>query len=275
MEWRLAEAGCSWKRTKTDGHSSRRQWWRRHITMSEDTSVFGTVGAFMGTWWFAILAILALSMASLQAFKAESPEDKKERLREERRVQRKQQKDKGGGDVDDILDSLLKTPAPGAPGAAAAPAARAAAAAAAPPAAAAQGGAEGSAAGEPGPEPQRRCRPAMLQLAALSAGARLRAQLPLRWTQSDDEVEIFLSVPKELGRSDIGFTLTGTSRITVTIKKEVVLSGELYKSVDREGCNWQIEDEGERRVVWIQLTKSEPSTRPGYWRALLKQTDAS
>eukprot|EP00953_Heterococcus_sp_UTEX-ZZ885_P029975 15864-Heterococcus_DN1.PRE.1 len=178
--------------------------------------VFGTVAAFLSTWLGGLVIVAIMAIAGLQYFRAESADDKRERLRAERRLKRKENKD------DELLDDFL-TRAVGMTNPAAAQQSqqqqqqqqqRQAAPA---PAAAAAGTASTSASSKDAAVPAQDERPPAL-----------------RWTQSDDEVEIFVPVPKEIGRSDVSFAIAG-AKITLKVKGEPILAGELFKAVDREG----------------------------------------
>eukprot|EP00953_Heterococcus_sp_UTEX-ZZ885_P010477 6118-Heterococcus_DN1.PRE.8 len=219
--------------------------------------VFGTVAAFLSTWLGGLVIVAIMAIAGLQYFRAESADDKRERLRAERRLKRKENKDDESYANNSascsfsairtqLLDDFL-TRAVGMTN----------------PAAAQQSQQQQQ------QQQQRQAAPAPAAAAAASttasskdaaASAQDERPPPLRWTQSDDEVEIFVPVPKEIGRSDVSFAIAG-AKITLKVKGEPILAGELFKAVDREGCNWQIEDDGEHRVVWLQLAKEEPSGR--------------
>mmetsp|Transcript_19731 Transcript_19731/g.27807 ORF Transcript_19731/g.27807 Transcript_19731/m.27807 type:complete len:194 (+) Transcript_19731:73-654(+) len=95
-------------------------------------------------------------------------------------------------------------------------------------------------------------------------------EIPLKWTQNKEEVDITLEVPKDVAKSDIKFQLLKGNRLTLAIRSSVLIQGELLHPVDSDASTWQIEDQGNKRVVWIQLTKIIMSKECEFWKALLK-----
>ena len=46
------------------------------------------------------------------------------------------------------------------------------------------------------------------------------------------------------------------------------MSGKFYDNVIPDECNWQIDNEGQRKL-WLSLVKKNPSARNQFWKSLL------
>lgn len=230
----------------------------------------GVVGSNAWSFWFralmAMVVVISCFVAS-RVIRGETPDERRLRLRAERRAKRKAAQE-GPDEIDKLLSSVVRRQ-PGAPvpanavplggrgmprgvlpGGGAGRGTGSAAAAAARLAAAGRG--NGAGRGPPPPGSDRNPK--------------------LRWDQTNEEVEIVIRVDPKVARSDVKVDITATM-IRLSLRGQVVIAGLLYRSVDPEGCNWQIDDPGlgHPKEVTITLLKAEPTTsRETWWRAPLK-----
>lgn len=203
--------------------------------------LFEKMTLFVNSWFFAAIVVVGMVIA-VRFLKYESEEDRRDRIKEERRAQRKAKKDEDGS-MDKLIDTVLeKGPAGLAP-----------------------------------PRPPEKVIPKPTQTATDTPKAPEEKEVYglRKWTQTNDEVEIFVGVPKETVKGDIKMVLTDKS-LKLTVRGQVALGGELLMPVDKSDFQWQIEDEGAARMVWIQLTKSTPAQKGAdWWRTLFKLPDAA
>ncbi|CAN0167413.1 unnamed protein product, partial [Laminaria digitata] len=76
----------------------------------------------------------------------------------------------------------------------------------------------------------------------------------------------------DVTRSDVQVDVTSTM-LKLSLRNQAVIAGPLFKNVDPEGCNWQIDNPGpgQPKEVTITLLKAEPAkSREMWWRVPLK-----
>jgi hypothetical protein len=88
-----------------------------------------------------------------------------------------------------------------------------------------------------------------------------------RWTQTETEVEMFVSKTTDDMIAKNIKVLFKPSTIKIEIDKIIAVEGELFGSIQPDDCTWVIDSSptGER-CIWITLFK----TSPGLWECILK-----
>ena len=78
-----------------------------------------------------------------------------------------------------------------------------------------------------------------------------------RWTQSLQDLNVYVKVPKGTKAKQLVITIKKTSLLVKVAGSEAVLDGELFGSVKCEDCFWSIEDDSAAggRLISITLTK--------------------
>ena len=97
-----------------------------------------------------------------------------------------------------------------------------------------------------------------------------------RWTQTMTELEMFIKVPGRATRKDVQCTFTSMAlEVFVSVIGEdgqmqvVRVNGAFCARVVPTECNWQLDGDGEERVLWVVLQKLKPTTTKTYWTGVL------
>lgn len=95
-----------------------------------------------------------------------------------------------------------------------------------------------------------------------------------KWSQNDVEVDMFISVPPSMviTKKNVKVNITSTS-IDVILDGETLLSDIFYADVDPNECNWQLDDNGSERIIWITLNKKLRTKTGSHWRYVLSKDD--
>lgn len=113
------------------------------------------------------------------------------------------------------------------------------------------------------------CHPRQRRLHALKKG---RDDLGAVWVQNTDEVHLLLRTDPDVHKSDVSFQVH-PNRLTLTVKGDPLLSGDLPEAVNIDGCFWFLEDTTDGRMIHVTLEKQimgheswpspfEPETEP-------------
>eukprot|EP01041_Mallomonas_annulata_P003825 gene3825-7622_t len=93
-----------------------------------------------------------------------------------------------------------------------------------------------------------------------------------RWTQSDQEIEMFVAVEKCTKGRDVLLDIL-SSGIVLSVSGHVLLDGDFFNEVVPSDCNWQLDDDDDKRVVWITLTKKTSTKPKDYWPCILSSDE--
>ena len=74
------------------------------------------------------------------------------------------------------------------------------------------------------------------------------------WTQTSEDLTVFFSLPSDVTKPDIEYTISG-NRLELGIKNgDGLLKGSFFASVDREACTWTLSQENdENKYVILQI----------------------
>lgn len=89
------------------------------------------------------------------------------------------------------------------------------------------------------------------------------------WSQSDAEIELFVPVTKSTKSKDILIDIL-TTGIVLSVAGNVLIDGDFYDEVKPSESNWQLDDENNKRIVWITLTKKRSTPINEYWENILQ-----
>jgi len=90
-----------------------------------------------------------------------------------------------------------------------------------------------------------------------------------RWTQTTDEVELFVPVAADAQRGNVRYVLT-PNKIQLTVRNENIIKGELFSTVIPEESTWVLDfDENKNRIIWISLQKTE-TAKNRQWQYVVK-----
>jgi hypothetical protein len=108
------------------------------------------------------------------------------------------------------------------------------------------------------------------------------------WSQTDEEVDVYVKVPPETRAKDVECTIT-SKKLKVVAQGEVIVDvrcaatvagvyrstaclpqGELYNQVQADDSTWQIDGKGDKTRVWITLFKKVKTEKKHHWRAVIK-----
>eukprot|EP00854_Cymbomonas_tetramitiformis_P025498 gene25498-31149_t len=79
------------------------------------------------------------------------------------------------------------------------------------------------------------------------------------WNQAGEEVNIIVACPKGTKAKNVKCNI-GKNKIKLeidTLETPLVLDGQLFQEVEREECNWTIEDSGDKRLLTVNLIKEK------------------
>lgn len=109
--------------------------------------------------------------------------------------------------------------------------------------------------------------------------------------QTDEEIELFVFVPRATARADVTVSIRPNS-LTVALKNvpggPIIDNGKFYRLVDHRECHWQLDElpdqqtlepgnydtancvggRGDQKCVWIILKKKERTQRSGHWKCV-------
>ena len=58
-------------------------------------------------------------------------------------------------------------------------------------------------------------------------------------------------------KADVKCNFSSTA-LVLYIRGRPALAGDLWESIDPDGCNWQLDSNGDEKTLWIQLEKAIP-----------------
>lgn len=90
-----------------------------------------------------------------------------------------------------------------------------------------------------------------------------------KWTQNDTELEMFIFVCNTIKPKDILLDILSTG-IVLTVLGKVILDGDFVEEVVTSECNWQLDEDEGKRVIWITLHKKIPTPPQQYWISVLE-----
>ena len=92
-----------------------------------------------------------------------------------------------------------------------------------------------------------------------------------RWTQTAHELEMFVRVSPTTSRKDgIKCTFTSTTmELNVGGEVPVSISGTFCERVSPSDCNWQLDGDGEERVLWVIIQKAKHTMTKHHWKSVL------
>jgi hypothetical protein len=89
-----------------------------------------------------------------------------------------------------------------------------------------------------------------------------------QWSQTAQEVDVYLNLPEGTRKNQISCTITAT-KLVVMLDKHPIVEGNFPASVKPEECNWQLESSEGKQKLWISLFKAKRTERGGHWRQVL------
>jgi len=88
-----------------------------------------------------------------------------------------------------------------------------------------------------------------------------------KWTQNVTEVEMFVFIPDNTRAKDVLLDIL-TTGIVLTVAGQVLLDGDFYDDVVPSDCNWQLDDDEGKRVIWITIQKKIPTQQKDFWKTV-------
>lgn len=100
-----------------------------------------------------------------------------------------------------------------------------------------------------------------LQKAVDGTDGVVKAETGYEWTQTDEELEVVMPLPKGVTSKDVDVKYLPKS-LEVKCKKEPLVVLPLFARVDPDGCTWTLDRDGDEMKLVITMEKSDPVTWP-------------
>lgn len=88
-----------------------------------------------------------------------------------------------------------------------------------------------------------------------------KAEEGYSWTQTDEEVEVVVPLPKDATSKDIQVKYHPKS-MEVKCRKEPLVSLSLFARVDPDGCTWTLDHDGDQSKLVVTMEKADPTSWP-------------
>eukprot|EP00544_Gedaniella_sp_CCMP2646_P011943 CAMPEP_0202489542 /NCGR_PEP_ID=MMETSP1361-20130828/7237_1 /ASSEMBLY_ACC=CAM_ASM_000849 /TAXON_ID=210615 /ORGANISM="Staurosira complex sp., Strain CCMP2646" /LENGTH=336 /DNA_ID=CAMNT_0049119297 /DNA_START=22 /DNA_END=1032 /DNA_ORIENTATION=- len=88
-----------------------------------------------------------------------------------------------------------------------------------------------------------------------------KAETGYEWTQTDEELEVVVPLPKGVTSKDVDVKYLPKS-LEVKCKKEPMVVLPLFARVDPDGCTWTLDRDGGETKLVITMEKTDPVTWP-------------
>lgn len=88
-----------------------------------------------------------------------------------------------------------------------------------------------------------------------------KAEEGYSWTQTEDEVEVVVPLPKDAASKDVHVKYMPKS-LEVKYQKDPLVVLSLFARVDPDGCTWTLDRDGSESKLVVTMEKADPTSWP-------------